>query len=428
MIVRSLVVASAVLALVACGTSATPSGTGGVGGQQVASKTSYYRDVKPIVDAKCAGCHVAGGIAPFALASYDDAKKNAPGIRGAVSSKTMPPWPADDTCNSYLGDRSLTDEQIAAITGWVDDGAPAGDPKDEGPALDTSTQQKLSRVDRTLSLPVSYTPRIEPDDYHCFIVDWPGTQPEYITGFRAKPGEARVVHHVIAFLATPADLSTAQALDDAEPGPGYTCYGGPGFNSAGWLGAWAPGSLGSDYPAGTGVEVMPGSKVIIQVHYNTLTAGALPDQTSLELKLDTQVAKVAHIQPWANPAWLKSGGMPIPPAMQSVQHKFAFDPTAVLSGGKPLTIYGAGLHMHQLGKSAKLAIARSAGSETCLLQIPNWNFHWQGMYGLEAPVSFQPGDKLSVSCDWDNPTMQMVEWGEGTSDEMCLGLFYYTVD
>jgi hypothetical protein len=425
---RGLILVVLGASALACGTGASSSGSGGAGGHGVASKTSYYRDVKPIVDAKCAGCHVSGGIAPFALQSYDDAKKNAPGIKAAVSSKTMPPWPADDTCNTYQGDRSLSDAEIAAITGWVDDGAPEGDPKDEGPALDTSKVQKLSRVDRTLSIGTTYTPQIQPDDYHCFVVDWPGTQTEYVTGFRANPGEARVVHHVIAFLATPSDVATAQALDDAEPGPGYTCYGGPGFNSAGWLGAWAPGSLGSDYPAGTGVAVPTGSKVVIQVHYNTLTAGPLPDETKLDFELATQVAKVAKIQPWANPSWLKKGGMPIPAATQGVTHEWAFDPTTVFSGGKPLTVYASSLHMHQLGKSAKLAIARAGGGETCLLEIPKWNFHWQGMYGFEAPVTFNPGDQMALSCTWDNSTMQMVEWGEGTTDEMCLGLFYYTVD
>lgn len=425
MLTRFFAVAALVSTAAACGTSPAEKGSGGAA---TSSATSYYRDVKPILDARCAGCHVSGGIAPFALGSYDDAKKNAPAIKAAVASKTMPPWPADDTCNSYLGDRSLTDAQIAAITGWVDDGAPEGDPKLEGPALDTSNEQKLSRVDRTLPIPVAYTPQIQPDDYHCFIVDWPGTQTEYVTGFRANAGEARVVHHVIAYLATPADIPKAQALDDKDPGPGYTCYGGPGFNSAGWLGAWAPGSQGSDYPAGTGVEVPVGSKVIIQVHYNTLTAGPLPDQTSLDFELATQVAKVAKIQPWADPAWLKSGGMPIPAATQGVTHTFSYDPTLFFSGGKPMTIYAGSLHMHQLGKTAKLAIEHQGGDETCLLDIPSWNFHWQGMYGLETPVTFQPGDKLSLSCEWDNSTMQMVEWGEGTTDEMCLGLFYYTVD
>ena len=103
-------------------------------------------------------------------------------------------------------------------------------------------------------------------------MDWPATTDKYITGFRANAGNAPIVHHVIAFLAAPADVAAYQQLDDADPAPGYVCFGGPGGPNGGagahWLGAWAPGSLGSDFPAGTGLKVPAGSKVILQVHYN----------------------------------------------------------------------------------------------------------------------------------------------------------------
>ena len=32
------------------------------------------------------------------------------------------------------------------------------------------------------------------------------------------------------------------------------------------------------------------------------------------------------------------------------------------------------------------------------------------------------GDTLTLECTWDNPTDSDVAWGEGTSDEMCLGI------
>jgi hypothetical protein len=83
--------------------------------------------------------------------------------------------------------------------------------------------------------------------------------------------------------------------------------------------------------------------------------------------------------------------------------------------------------MHQLGKSARLSILRDGGDEECLLDIPAWDFHWQGGYALAETVRFEPGDKIHLECTWDNPTMEQVTWGEGTGDEMCLGGFYYTL-
>ena len=116
--------------------------------------------------------------------------------------------------------------------------------------------------------------------------------------------------------------AAALALDAAEEGPGYTCYGGPGFNGE-WIGAWAPGGEGLDMPEGTGIRIEPGSKVVMQVHYNSLTAGKQPDQTRLRFKVDAEVSSVARLQPWANPQWLQGDTMAIPPASDGVEHSWA---------------------------------------------------------------------------------------------------------
>lgn len=65
--------------------------------------------------------------------------------------------------------------------------------------------------------------------------------------------------------------------------------------------------------------------------------------------------------------------------------------------------------MHDLGKTARLSVQRAGGDEACLLEIPAWDFHWQGSYGMREPVRLEPGDKLRVECTWN------------------LGTFYYTL-
>jgi hypothetical protein len=82
--------------------------------------------------------------------------------------------------------------------------------------------------------------------------------------------------------------------------------------------------------------------------------------------------------------------------------------------------------MHTLGTRAVTRIDRADDSQECLLDIPDWNFHWQGSYGLSAPRTFNPGDKMYLECHWDNPGATDVSWGEGTGDEMCLGIYYVT--
>lgn len=395
---------------------------------------TYYRDVKPLVDAKCGNCHAAGGIAPFALSTYDEVKSVKGAVVAAVEAKTMPPWLASDDCNSYNGDRSLTDEQIATISKWVADGAPEGDPADKPIDVDNPALS-LSRVDLELKMPVAYTPVVSPDEYRCFFIDWPETETKYVTGLGVQPGEMSIVHHVIAFLAPPDTLADFQALDDAEPAPGWSCFGGPGGATntrAAWIGAWAPGGSGADFPAGTGIEVPVGSKLVVQLHYNTLSAPAVPDQTGLLLKIDPSVEKKAVMMPFADIDWVKNHTMTIPAHTNDVKHETASDPTkfvGIITGGAvssnvPLTVYSAGLHMHTYGKSARTTLMRADGTEQCLLDIPRWNFHWQSSYELQKPLVMEPGDQLHLGCTWDNPEMTDLNWGEGTGDEMCLGVFY----
>ena len=409
-------------------------GCGGSGGgeSQTApgAAVTYHKDVAPILADRCVGCHTEGGIAPFSLERFEDVSAVRGAVREAVVTRTMPPWLAGQGCNDYTGDPSLGDDQIAAIAAWVDAGGPEGDPAD-APHDDTPEAPTLSRVDRTLSMTEAYTP-VGADDYRCFLLDWPEDAPSYVTGFRANPGDATTVHHVIAFLVSPDQAAAFDALDQNEAGPGYTCFGGPGNGNdpgTAWIGAWAPGSAGGDLPAGTGIEVLPGSKIALQVHYNTAHGDPGPDMTSIDVKLDAAVEKEAHWQFWADPVWVYGGGMDIPMGDADVTHAFSSDPTGYMSGGKPMTIHSTALHMHTRGTKATLGVKRAAGAEECLLDIPRWDFHWQLNYALEQPVHVAPGDELSIACHWDNSAgTKDLAWGEGTGDEMCLGAVYVTAD
>ena len=138
------------------------------------------------------------------------------------------------------------------------------------PASDAEAQAAARPGERrvTLAMPEAYTPSapngVGTDDYRCFILDPELARDAFLTGTNVLPGNPDVVHHVILFRVPPAQLDAAQALDDAEPGQGWTCFGNTGFgegpqlDDAPWLGAWAPGgeesvvSTGLRHPAGEG--------------------------------------------------------------------------------------------------------------------------------------------------------------------------------
>ena len=427
-------------------------------GNEPATMLTYNQNVGALLNARCANCHFEGGVAPFALETYEQVYAQRYAIRAAVVNETMPPWQPVDDCNSYKGDFSLTSEQIASLVEWIDYDAPQGDPVDD---VNTSTtalvtgigeEEGMSRIDLSMQMPQGYEPQLFPDDYRCFLLDWPETELKYVTGFHAEPGNMQIVHHVIAFMISPEDAANYAALDAESSAPGYTCFGGPGgdpSSAVGWIGAWAPGDPGGNTPAGTGIPVEPGSKVALQVHYDSaLYVEGMLDQTTVHFKIDDTVEKPAFVLPFTNYQWLSGSGMDIPAGEASVSHSHLFDPTpflgmSLLSDGliqsnSTFEIHSVGLHMHELGKEIKLEVHRSGGDRACLLEIDDWDFNWQGGYSLENIEIFEPGDKLYIECEWDNSLSNQrsidgqaqeprdVSWGEGTSDEMCLGIIYIT--
>jgi hypothetical protein len=418
-----------------------------------AATPTYYQDVKPILDGRCAGCHYAGGIAPFALTSYDEARAHGRAIEAAVTSREMPPWHAARDGRAYSHDPSLEGEQIETIASWVAASAPAGDSAEAAEPLPPVTP-KLSHVDLRLQMPTAYTPQQgADDDYRCFVLPWSPDATTHVTGVDVAPGEPAEVHHIILFLAPPGSAAMLERWDAAEPGAGYGCYGGPSATGAPdtlrtpqFVAGWVPGSAGGDLPAGSGIEVEPGSRLILQVHYNLEYAAPRPDRSAVELSLAEHVERRGLYVPLVNPGWvIAPETFAIPAGRKKVVHEFGVDvrPVAaflasMLDLTKGFEIHRVALHMHRLGVNGEIVLRHENGERERLLSVPRWDFHWQREYALAEPAAVGLDDRLSIRCEHDNSAAgqpvvggrraapRHVTWGENSSDEMCIGFLYVT--
>jgi hypothetical protein len=432
--------ASAVIALAGLaglvGVLAADLGSAGTAGEAARRGPSYFQHVKPILDARCTSCHTAGGIAPFQLRTYAQARHQRTAIAAAVRTRMMPPWRADRGYRRYLADPSLSKAQISALVRWAAGGGPKGDPSRPGRPL-APVGGGLTRADVRLALP-TYTPRHAPghDDYRCFAVSWPD-RPRYVTGFDVTPGERREVHHMIVYVAPPAEAATVDAWDARDPGPGYGCYGGPSATGTHQIGArllagWAPGGSGSDLPAGTGTLLESGSRLIVQIHYNLDATAPRPDRSVVLLKVDDSVEKRGAFAPIVDLSWLVSPQtFRIPSGRQRVLHSWSGDPRPLLRLlGADLDLqdgfvaHSVLLHMHRLGQRGQVTLVRASGKREVLLSISSWAFNWQRDYRLARPVRFFNGDRLEIRCEHRNRTRRTVTWGENSSDEMCIGFAY----
>jgi mono/diheme cytochrome c family protein len=403
-----LAVAPLLAAALACGSDREPTPT-------------YYRDVEPILLTRCTGCHTDGGVAPFALGGYEDARSRAALIADRVEARVMPPWPPSDAGVPLLYSRALTDDQVSTIVRWARGGAPEGSPADR---QDVHPQVPSIRPDLAVEMAEPYAPDLAlEDDYRCFVVDHGLTQDWMLTGYDIAPATP-AVHHVILFLVLESGLDALDALDAADPGYGYTCFGATGVEGSDpitspvrVLGGWAPGSGASPLPAGTGLQIPAGSRIVMQVHYNTARAAG-PDQTRASLQLsDGAGLTPALLVP------LLDTSFSVPPGATDYEVE---QRATIGSPYPPVTLYGAFPHMHLHGTSISVSLERPSG-ETMLVDIPRWDFHWQGGYQFVDPVSLSAGDSLRLRCVYDNAGgTSPLTWGEGTEDEMCLAFLYVT--
>jgi hypothetical protein len=349
-----------------------------------------------------------------------------------------------------------------AHAGHEDGSEPAGTPLREG--------ERFAR----LAMPAPYTPSAPTgtgtDDYRCFLLDPQLAEDAFITGFDVQPGTPDTVHHVIMFRVPPALVPHAEAADRAAPGEGWTCFGDAGIPGAGgsvddvpWLGAWAPGGGERVLADDLGTPVEAGSRVVMQVHYNLL-AGTGPDVTAARLRLASGEKDLAALQTMLLPAPVELPCRPAHSEGELCERSAAVDdviarfgPSGNAANGlhlfcgsqpvgpvqhcdqeieRPATLRAVAGHMHLLGRSITIDVNPGTPRAKRVLDIPVWDFDDQGAEAVR-PLQLRRGDTVRVTCTHDQglrdvlPAFEgqeerFVVWGEGTTDEMCLGMLLVT--
>ena len=260
------------------------------------------------------------------------------------------------------------------------------------------------------------------------------------------PGNAAIVHHAALYVCGPDEAHHAVEFETADSRLGYACFGGaeasadraqrpPRRIRYGYLGTWVPGGPAPSFD--NGVRVEPGSKLVLQMHYSTAGRRDARDRTRVRIQTAARVEREAFFLPWMRGSW-PSGTMSIP-AGEVVRHEYRDVPLTapqlvLFAPGEDFTtgmrLHSSLLHMHKLGKSITLTLHHADGTEQVLVRVPQWEFNWQREYVFKEPVSVRPGDELSITCVFDNTeawnrklgrkAAAPSNWGEGTSDEMCV--------
>lgn len=385
---------------------------------------TWSEDIACLVYTHCTGCHNTNGIAPFSLMTYSDASSAASGILYAVNNNRMPPWPPDRDYNALAHERYLTPEEITLINDWVNAGVPEGNPSNAPTSPVYSSEAVITDPDLVVQIP-TYAVGSSQDIYRCFVIPTSESTDKFITEFEVIPGNRSIVHHVLVFRD---ETNTPAQLDAQDPGPGYTSFGGIGSNSAKLIGGWVPGQGVFESPQGMGVKLPAGTNIVLQIHYPAGTAGE-EDSTKIHIKFSpSSNLREINIQPPLNHLLSMTDGPLYIPA--NTVRTFHEEYTIPVN----LTVLSVGPHMHLIGKSIKSFGVTPTGDTLKFIDIPNWDFHWQGSYMFRNPVKIPAGTVLYGEATYDNTTgnpnnpnnpPQDVSVGEATTDEMMLVYFSY---
>lgn len=390
----------------------------------VPANVTYAEHVAPILNDKCATCHHPGAVGPFSLLGYENAKKQSENIVSATGDRRMPPWKAVHGYGEFRDENRLTDEQVAILKKWSETGAKRGDAKKEPKQPTFSGEWQAGTPNIVLTPQKAFKLGAEGDDvYRNFVFDLGNKEPVYVTAMDVKPGNRKVVHHVIAFLdESGRSQKLAERNNDGQEG--YNSSGGGiGTVPSGALGGWAPGVAVAFAEKGTAYKIAPGTKIVVQVHYHKSGKEEV-DQTKLGLYTQKEApARELDIFWAANPMFRIPAG--------ADNHKVAWSEKVPVDA----TLYSVMPHMHLLGKSMKAKATLPDGKEIPLVFVDKWDFNWQLVYRLKEPLFLPKGSRLSVEAYYDNSTNnpnnpnetpRAVTWGEQTTDEMALLVAVYS--
>ncbi|MCS6865426.1 MAG: redoxin domain-containing protein [Gemmata sp.] len=372
---------------------------------------TYHARIARIMQTHCVECHRAGGVAPFALDTYDDVVDHKGMIRKVVTKGTMPPWfaaaPKKGEISPFSNDRTLPEADKNDLLAWLAGDLAKGDPADAPLPRNFESGWLIGSPDVVYQIPRPIAVKAEGTmPYQNVSVETNFDDDRWVQALEVQPTARDVVHHVLVF-ATPK----GQRMPLSE--------------AAGFFAAYVPGNGTLIYPEGYAKKLPKGATLRFQIHY-TPNGRATTDQTKLGLIFAKEKPRhEVHVVGIANPALV------IPPGADN--HKVTAAIPKVPFEARILALFP---HAHLRGKAMQYALKTPDGQTTTLLDVPHYDFNWQLQYRFADPVKVPRGSSILYTAWYDNSKnnpanpdpQRTVRWGPQTYDEMHLGYVEFVVD
>ncbi|MDO8680641.1 MAG: cytochrome c [Acidobacteriota bacterium] len=421
----SVVKSLGILAALAALGGLTPSAAAAQSG----ATPTFTKDVAPIFQNKCEACHRPESIAPMSLVTFEESRPWARSIKNRVGARQMPPWHIDKTIGiqDFKNDRSLSDKEIDTIAKWVDAGAPKGDPKDLPAAKQWPSEQgwnfakQFGQTEPDLiikSLP--WTQKAGANDaWWKPVVETGLTEARWVRAIEIRPGAVKgrkITHHAIARLQQKETDDLAANPNDAAGNP-----------LPGTFMEWAVGKQGEMMRPGSGKLMLPGSKIVWDIHYSN-GGEDITDQIELGIYFypkgqEPKFRQVLHLMGATNAGGGSALGsaVDIPPnTVKATEGYFLMRENGRVESFQP--------HMHLRGKAMSMEAILPNGQLQVLSHVSDFNFNWHNsyVYADNAAPLLPKGTILKITGWHDNTTANKanpdpnvwVGYGDRTVDEM----------
>ena len=381
---------------------------------------TWSADVAAIVHRSCSSCHRPGQPAPFSLLTYNDVFKKRSFVVEVTESGYMPPW--QPTHGDFVGDRRLSEQDLATIKRWVAAGAPRGDQSKEPKAPNFTTGWQLGEPDAIIRMPeVLEVPASGADIVRNFVVPIALERMRYVAAVEIRPG-SRAVHHAV--LGVDRTRQSRQA-DAADAGPGFSGMTlGAAVPPDGHFLGWTPGKSVQRSVDGMAWRLFPGDDFVLQLH-------AVPvgkqEQVQPEIGIwftDKPTQNVFDL------VMLFSEEIDVAPGVSD----FVLRDHLVLPAA--VTLHAVYPHAHYVCRKMQATATLPDGTVRVLFAIDNWDFDWQDDYRYRQPIDLPAGTRLAIEYVYDNSDnndnnpvrpLQRVRFGQQSADEMGTCTFSLTL-
>jgi mono/diheme cytochrome c family protein len=418
---------------------------------------TYSKDVAPIFYKNCTGCHRAGEIGPMALVTYQDARPWAKSIATRVAAGTMPPWHGE-SLHALTNDRRLSDADKATIVKWATNGAPEGNKADLSAAPTFADGWQVGQPDAVFTLQEDYpVPASGTIEYKYFEVPTNFTEDKWVKAFEVRPGDRRVVHHIIVFGRPPArpaappsaeTTSTASTTTTPAPRPQPPFTFAPGMQeprdeavqaakrapnndrpaprggTGPFVADFAPGQSVRVYAEDSALRVQAGTTLVFQIHY-TASGKATTDRSRIGMVFANEKPKTEVMI-----AALQNANFTLPAGQSDARVD------AEMTLNRDTTLWSLLPHTHVRGKRWEYQAVYPDGRTETILSVPKYDFNWQTEYVFKQPLKLPKGTKIHSTAWYDNSTANKsnpdpsvdVHWGDQTWQEMQFTAFAFTLD